>query len=593
MQVGELEQADSVESMAVLAGFPAACPRTGIVVQDPAGSILAVSPGAESILGMTLAQMLGRTSQDRRWASVDEDGQPVSGADHPAMRALRLGVPVRGATLGVHRPGSEAPGRHVWLTVESVPLLQPADPRPYAVVTAFRAVRGERLKDLELRDSERFYRMLGEHSSDMVAWQLLSDSTYLWASPATKSVLGLEPDEVIGMSGLDLIHPDDRGAKERWRQRIAAGDRVAPVTLRMRHTDGGYRWIETTAHVLPSAGGPPTQVITTRRDITDRVETEAARDDAIRLFEMAFEHATIGIALRDLDGTLSRVNPALCTMLGRREGDLRGCRLADFALPGEAAPANPRRGGDRREVERRFRRPDGSVVWCLETIVALPDADGSPSHLLVQLQDITQRREVAAQLERAALTDSLTGLSNRVVLEDRLARALVTARRGGHRVGVLFIDLDDFKRINDTLGHEAGDRMLREVGTRLATAVRHDDVVVRLGGDEFVVVRERVAGAADLRGLVERIRGVLARPFAIAGLQLPLTASIGVTAGADGTADELLARADRAMYRAKRRRGSGRRRFPVVVDGDAPGSFAGVRDGWRALRASRERHALR
>ena len=131
------------------------------------------------------------------------------------------------------------------------------------------------------------------------------------------------------------------------------------------------------------------------------------------------------------------------------------------------------------------------------------------------------------------------------------------------------------------------------MGTRLATAVRHDDVVVRLGGDEFVVVRERVAGAADLRGLVERIRGVLARPFVIAGLQLPLTASIGVTAGADGTADELLARADRAMYRAKRRRGNGRHRFPVVVDGDTPASFARVRDGWRALRAPRERHALR
>jgi diguanylate cyclase (GGDEF)-like protein len=174
--------------------------------------------------------------------------------------------------------------------------------------------------------------------------------------------------------------------------------------------------------------------------------------------------------------------------------------------------------------------------------------------VLVQLQDVTARKEAATRLEKAALTDSLTGLPNRAVLEDRLNRALSSARLTGTRVGVLFIDLDHFKDVNDTLGHEVGDTLLKDVGIRLAGTVRHTDTVVRLGGDEFVIVRERVSGAVELDDVADRIQAALATPFLIDGNVVVMAASIGATMGSAGSARELLCRADEAMYRVKRRR---------------------------------------
>lgn len=123
------------------------------------------------------------------------------------MIARRIGTAVRDHVLGVHRPGSDAPGRHVWLYVDAVPVFRVGDPHPSAVVAAFRPVCGEHLKTLELRDSERLFRMIAEHSSDMVAWQLVSDTRFLWVSPASRTVLGFDPDALIGTFGMDLVHP--------------------------------------------------------------------------------------------------------------------------------------------------------------------------------------------------------------------------------------------------------------------------------------------------------------------------------------------------------------------------------------------------
>jgi diguanylate cyclase (GGDEF)-like protein len=175
-------------------------------------------------------------------------------------------------------------------------------------------------------------------------------------------------------------------------------------------------------------------------------------------------------------------------------------------------------------------------------------------HVLVQLLDVTARREAAARLEKAALTDSLTGLANRAVLEDRLTRALATARLTQARVGVLFIDLDHFKDINDTYGHDVGDVLLRQVGMRLAGTVRHSDTVVRLGGDEFVVFREDFVDVDELNDFADRVREAFVTPFIVEGCDVIVAASVGATFGNGDTARQLLSRADDAMYRIKRSR---------------------------------------
>ncbi len=173
------------------------------------------------------------------------------------MVAQRTRVAVRDRIMGVHRPpGSDAAGgRHVWLHVDAAPLFRAGDPDPWAVVAAFRPVCGEALSALQLRESERLFRMIAEHSSDMVAWQLVEDTTFLWVSPAARTVLGFEPDDLIGTYGIDLVHPPDERAALAGTWEASRGA-VTRFLTRMRHADGGeYRWIETTAHVLPLDGG--------------------------------------------------------------------------------------------------------------------------------------------------------------------------------------------------------------------------------------------------------------------------------------------------------------------------------------------------
>ncbi len=551
--------AELIEAMALAAGFTDLAPETGIAVQNRFGEIVAACAQAELILGLSPDQMRGRTSHDPRWAAVDELGQPMSGEQHPAMRALRTHSPVRNATMGVHRPGTEAPGKHVWLDVDAVPLTRDGEEEPYAVIVAFRPITGERLEHLELRDSERMYRMIAERTSDMVAWQLVADSTFLWVSPASRTVLGYAPHELVGRSSVDLVHDEDRVALERWRATIIAGARVPRLTLRMRHADGTFRWVERTVHALPVEDDAPAQMITVQRDVSDRVRAEQARDAAVHVFEVAMAHATVGMAVRSVDGRLIRVNPALCAILGRTPEELIGRHLREFtAGPDRAADrglhAVESGETDHHEAERQFRRPDGSTVWCIRSVIGLPVEDGGARLLLVQLQDITARKDAAALLEKAALTDALTGLPNRVVLEDRLNRALASACRSGTRVGVLFIDLDHFKEINDTLGHDVGDAVLREVGIRLADSVRHSDTVARLGGDEFVVIHENLCEVTELDMVAHRVREALARPFAIDGCLLRIAASVGTSFGDSTSARELLRHADDAMYRMKRSR---------------------------------------
>ena len=186
-------------------------------------------------------------------------------------------------------------------------------------------------------------------------------------------------------------------------------------------------------------------------------------------------------------------------------------------------------------------------------LAPIRNANGAVTHYVGVKEDITLRRRSEELVHRLAYYDPLTGLPNRVVLEDHLTRALVASRGPGAGVGVLFIDLDRFKEINDTLGHDAGDVLLRDLGIRLAGAVRHTDTVFRLGGDEFVVVCENLVDVLELDAVADRIHKALAEPVFVNGRSVVIAASIGTATGENVTASELLRRADNAMYHAKKR----------------------------------------
>lgn len=536
----------------------------GVVVQDGRGEIVAATPAAEDVLGLTFAQMSGRTSMDTRWMTVDETLRPLDGRRHPAMRALASQQPVRDVVMGVHRPDADVAGEHVWLSVTAVPLRLTADGLQ-SVLSVFSVLTGSRATELRLKETEARFRFIAENSSDMVAWQRF-DTTFLWVSPASTALLGRAPQQLIGTRSIDLVHPDDVPKVLDAQRAVAAGTVHTVVVRRMRHADGHYVWVETTARIAESEVATATQMQTSSRNVEDRVAAqqaqaaaEASRDRAVRLFRIAMEHAAIGMAIRDLDGRIVEVNGALCTMLGRSAADLKRSAFLDFTHPDDIGAAGAARTvllsgrAVSHDSERRYLRSDGAVVWVQATSVLLPTDDGDPRLVLTQMQDITARKDAIDQLTLMAITDSLTGLSNRAVLMDRLTHALAAAERGSRDVGVVFIDLDGFKAVNDNLGHDIGDQLLQQVARRLAAAIRAGDTAARIGGDEFVILYEQVDDLAQVRDAADRISNSLKECFVIGEHQVRLSASIGVTRGNGLLASEVLRRADEAMYRAKRR----------------------------------------
>lgn len=295
---------------------------------------------------------------------------------------------------------------------------------------------------------------------------------------------------------------------------------------------------------------------------------DAARDASNRRFRASFEHAPIGMAELSPDGRIIEANAALAAQSGRSLTELDGVALDELVHPQDRIQHELMLmslfsgATDAIQSELRYLRPDNSEAWIAESVSAVPDVDGAPRTFLVQSQDITARRLAAWELARQAMHDDLTGLPNRALFLNRLRHALERARRDRTALAVMFIDVDRFKMVNDTLGHEQGDHFLVEVSRRIGTALRGGDTVARFGGDEFVVLCEDVTGASEVTAVAQRIQGALGAPLELAGSPVHVTASIGITLSLDGdeSADGLLRDADAAMYRAKE---SGRNRAEI------------------------------
>ena len=295
-----------------------------------------------------------------------------------------------------------------------------------------------------------------------------------------------------------------------------------------------------------------------------RVHARLQRSEA--LFQRTFEHSPVGMAVFDGQRRYTRVNPAYCRLLGRSPQELTGRTVLEVSHPDDRALVESisdrvRVGGEAfADVERRFLRPDGTQVWGRVTLIAL-EGDGE-QQVLASVLDTTEARAVAAELERRAGSDPLTGLANRSTFD-----AVLTARLAGtQRVAVLFCDIDRFKQVNDSLGHAAGDELLREVAQAISGVLRTQDLAARLGGDEFVLLLDDVKGAEHAVSVAERVRLAARRRVRLGEVSVLSSLTVGVALSEPGvTGDQLLARADRALYRAK---GLGRDRVELARGSD-------------------------
>jgi len=310
-----------------------------------------------------------------------------------------------------------------------------------------------------------------------------------------------------------------------------------------------------------------------RWEIAERIRLEAETRMAERglrevraRFESAFNHAPIGMALISMDGRWLQINDALCGIVGLTATELQATTLHEVTHPDDAGSDAQ---GDARllageipshQVERRFRHGRGDYVWVLVTTSIVRDEEGEPLYLVTQVQDISERKELARRLEYVVEHDFLTGLLNRRHFERELAREIERAARYGSPGAVLLVDLDNFKEINDTFGHRAGDDVLKGAAGLLRRRLRQTDVVARVGGDEFAVLLAQ-ADADQVRIVADEVVKALNLEFAVLGDQsVRMSASVGVAMFEGLTDTQAMAYADLAMYEAKE---TGRNRFEM------------------------------
>jgi len=369
---------------------------------------------------------------------------------------------------------------------------------------------------------------------------------------------------------LDTIHPADASQVTEWMKELLADHNPASwLAFRILLAHGGYRWFENHITPIRDEKGALTAFEGMLFDITDRKNFEDKFNFVSTLLQTAIENSPNGFLVVGVDARVLASNRRFFDMwkipAGASTTKLDGALLETMS----AALKHP--GRFRASMEHLDRQTEEKLQDEIEFLdgriferhaAALRDPNGGVLGRMYFLRDITERKQSDKEMVRLARTDALTGLANRAAFLDRLNLAMAASRRGDTPFAVHYVDLDNFKDVNDTLGHQIGDGLLKAVGGRLSRAVRVTDVIARLGGDEFALLQADLSDPSTAGTLAAKLRAVLAEPFQIEGNVLHITATVGIALFASEitSAAELLAQADRALYRAKEE-GGDRYRF--------------------------------
>ncbi len=414
-----------------------------------------------------------------------------------------------------------------------------------------------------LQRSEERMRLAME-AANIGVWDLdVIQDEHVWSN-ICKALLGVHPDSPANFQVLmNSVHPDDR---KMMQEEIATAIRERRdyfCEFRVVFPDGTVHWRSSGGRAFYDNSGQTTRMAGISMDIDERKQAE----ERLHLQAAALEAAANAIVITDSRGTIIWVNPAFTTMTGYSKEEALG-KNPSLLKSGNQPEAYYAKmwstisSGNVWQGELVNRRKDGTTYKEEMTITPVKQraGNGVTTQFVAIKQDITHRKAAEDQVEFLAYHDALTGLPNRALLQDRLAKAIAGARRRKDKVALLFLDLDRFKNINDSLGHSVGDLLLQEVARRLQTFGREQDTVARLGGDEFLVVISSVKEVSDAAVAADRLVKAMTSGFDIQGHPITVTCSLGISIfpehGMDG--ETLIRNADAAMYCAKE---SGRNNF--------------------------------
>lgn len=408
-------------------------------------------------------------------------------------------------------------------------------------------------------DEQRFEKLF-EDADSMSIQGYLPDGTVVYWNHASELIYGYTADEALGGNLLDLIIPDEmrERVREAVRWMFETGKGIPPTRLELRHKDGSKVPVYSSHTIITLPGQPPVLFC---MDADMRALAEA--EEELRIAATAFDSQQ-GMIITDVHGAVLRVNRSFTEATGFTAEDVLGQSFRVLLSPrnppdlsGEMLTSLTRSGSWQGEVWARCRNSNDIAEWV--TLATVVDEGGRVTHYVGWLTDISQRKETEAQIVQLAFYDPLTGLPNRRLMHDRLQQAMGATQRNGSHGALLFLDVDDFKTLNNSLGHETGDQLLKQLAARLKLAVRATDTVARFGGDEFIVMLEDLGPDARAAGLLAElvgqhlIQGLADEPYDFEAQPYACGVSIGAVLfqGTDIDTDELLKQAELAMYEAK------------------------------------------
>ncbi|MDK8641937.1 sensor domain-containing diguanylate cyclase [Niallia taxi] len=402
----------------------------------------------------------------------------------------------------------------------------------------------------QTRTNEERFRLLVEHVSDWI-WEVDENGIYTYASPQIKDILGYSPEEVIGKTPFHLMEPlEGKRIAPIFEYHVANKLPIKSLENINLHRDGHEVILETSGSPIINADGKCIGYRGIDRDITLRKQQERRQQQLLDIIEASPDF----IATLDTAGNSLYYNPAARKMLGVNQEESTGDQVTQRWITDKiktvGIPTAIEKGHWKGETT--ILKEDGAKIPVSQMIVAHKSENGDVEFLSTIAHDITERKELEKVVYYQAHYDPLTNLPNRRFLINKLSKLIENQTK--HKVAVLFMDLDNFKEINDNLGHEIGDKLLKMTADRLKSGVNEADFVCRYGGDEFILMLENIQSNVEVEERAERIIETFQEPFQFDGISWKISGSIGISIFPDDGADlaALIQKADNAMYQIKR-----------------------------------------
>ena len=538
----------------------------GVTVQEGNGIIVASNASAERILGLSPQQMTGLLAIDPSWQMIHPDGSPASREEHPAVVSLQTGEPCSNVILGIHKPD----GSLTWISINTQPLTRANEPLPYAIVTSFSDITDLKLAENALHESEAELRALFATLTDVIVVRN-AQGRCLKIAPTNPINLYKPTAEMLGKTLHESLPTAQADYIQACIQQALREQQPIPGEYSLTLHEREVHFSATFSPVSPNA------VVIVARDITERKQAEAALFHEKELAQVTLQSIGDAVITTDALGQVRYLNPVAENLTGWSQDEAQGLPMQEvFNIVNETTRlpvANP--------IEEALREGrivglanhtiliarDGNEFPIDDSAAPIRASDGQVIGAVLVFHDVTHTRSLTHQLSWQATHDALTGLVNRREFESRLNHSVHFAKLENQSHALCYLDLDQFKIVNDTCGHAAGDELLRQVTALLQAQIRKTDTLARLGGDEFGVLLnqcplEQAQKVANT--LREQIHGFR---FIWNDKQFAIGVSIGlvvIDCYSEDTA-RVLSAADAACYAAKNK---GRNRVHVYQAND-------------------------